>query len=84
MEILNTARKNNRQGRKPMENSIAAGETWISNQTKFQALCRFFRWADQSVCLEWDLASRLPNLNSVEWVGNRRIEDRDIALWSAL
>ncbi|GBM00662.1 hypothetical protein AVEN_118013-1 [Araneus ventricosus] len=29
--------KNNRQGRKPMENSIAAGKTWISIQTKFQA-----------------------------------------------
>ncbi|GBL91010.1 hypothetical protein AVEN_184402-1 [Araneus ventricosus] len=28
-----------------MENSIAAGKTWISNQTKFQAFWRrFFRW----------------------------------------
>ncbi|GBL73405.1 hypothetical protein AVEN_159417-1 [Araneus ventricosus] len=69
----------NHQGQKPMEKSIAAGKTWISNQAKFQAfLRRFFRRgtysraaADQSFCLEWDLASRLPNQNSAEWGGNR-------------
>ncbi|GBO26943.1 hypothetical protein AVEN_240477-1 [Araneus ventricosus] len=66
------------------KNSIVAGKTWVSNQTKFQAfLRRFFKWdlysrvaTDQSVCLEWDLASRLPNQNSAEWGGNRGIEDR--------
>ncbi|GBM48834.1 hypothetical protein AVEN_21618-1 [Araneus ventricosus] len=75
--------KNNRQGRKPIENSIAAGKNldFQPNQilnSKFKTFfSRFFRWdpysnvaADQSVCLEWDLASRLSNQNSAEWGGN--------------
>ncbi|GBN12897.1 hypothetical protein AVEN_50374-1 [Araneus ventricosus] len=35
--------KNNRQGRKPMKNSIVAGKSRISNQTKFRHfVSRFF------------------------------------------
>ncbi|GBN17140.1 hypothetical protein AVEN_149675-1 [Araneus ventricosus] len=65
-------RKNNRQGRNPMENSIAARKSWISNQTKFQPfLRRFFRWdPDARVVGRSNDLTRLGPHDEATFIGN--------------